>query len=135
MAPIPARRGRPPAYDTLIAAAIAATVSGVPSSLHALATGTPLLDSTRAAGTLLGRPTIPRGLVAHAAISLGWTVVLARALPQKHRVAAGALAGAAIAALDLGIVARRVPAIRALPQAPQRADHILFGATVAAVLD
>ena len=34
------------------------------------------------------------------------------------------------AALDLGVVARRYPAIRALPQGPQWADHLLFGAVV-----
>jgi hypothetical protein len=44
-------------------------------------------------------------------------------------------AGAAIAALDLGLVARRFPAIRALPQAPQWADHLMFGAVLGAVLD
>jgi hypothetical protein len=61
--------------------------------------------------------------------------VLARVLPSRHRIATGALAGAAIAALDLGVIARRYPAIHALPQAPQLADHVLFGGTVGAVLD
>ena len=40
----------------------------------------------------------------------------------------GALAGLAIGGLDLGIAARRVPAIAALPQVPQLADHVAFGA-------
>ena len=44
---------------------------------------------------------------------------------------AGALAGAAIATLDLGLVApRRAPAIAELPQLPQWADHLAFGALV-----
>ncbi len=58
-----------------------------------------------------------------------------RACFPRRRVLFGGLAGAAIAALDLGVVARRVPAIRELPTAPQWADHILFGATVGAVLE
>jgi hypothetical protein len=46
----------------------------------------------------------------------------------------GAVAGAAIAALDLGVVGRRVPAIAELPSAPQVADHVVFGAVVGALL-
>jgi hypothetical protein len=42
----------------------------------------------------------------------------------------GAASGLAIAALDLGVIGRRVPAIRRLPLAPQLADHALFGAVV-----
>ena len=40
----------------------------------------------------------------------------------------GALAGLAIAALDLGLVGRRFPRIAALPLLPQLADHAAFGA-------
>jgi hypothetical protein len=123
------------AADVLIAAAVAGVVSGIPSTLDALRRGIPLSASTAAAGTLLGRATIPRGLVAHAAVSVTWAAVLARVLPSQHRIASGALGGAAIAALDLGVIARRYPAIRALPQPAQWADHVLFGATVGAVLD
>jgi hypothetical protein len=130
------RTGSPSsAADILIAAAVAGVLSGIPSTLHALRRGIPLSASTAAAGTLLGRGTIPRGLLAHAALSLTWAAVLARTLPSQHRIAAGALGGAAIAALDLGVIARRYPAIRALSQWPQWADHVLFGATVGAVLD
>jgi hypothetical protein len=47
----------------------------------------------------------------------------------------GALEGAGIAALDLGVIApRRAPAIAALPQVPQWADHLAFGALVGACL-
>ncbi len=119
----------------LLAAGVAGLVSGIPSTLHALRRGIPLSASTAAAGTLLGKASIMRGLVAHAAISLTWAAVLARVLPSRHRIATGALAGAAIAALDLGVIARRYPAIHALPQAPQFADHVLFGGTVGAVLE
>jgi hypothetical protein len=44
---------------------------------------------------------------------------------------AGALAGLAVAALDLGVAGRRFPRVRALPLVPQLADHALFGAVAA----
>jgi hypothetical protein len=121
--------------DVLVAGGVAAVVSGIPSTVHALAKRIPLSASTAAAGTLLGKASIIRGLVAHAALSIAWAAALARVLPRRHRIAAGALGGAAIAALDLGVFARHYPAIRALPHGPQWADHVLFGATVGAVLD
>jgi hypothetical protein len=46
----------------------------------------------------------------------------------------GVCAGAAIAALDLGLIGRRFARIRALPLAPQVADHLAFGAVVGVVL-
>ena len=121
--------------DVLLAGAVAGVVSGIPSTLYALRRGIPLSASTAAAGALLGKASITRGLIAHAAISVWWAAVLARVLPAEHRIAAGGFGGAAIAALDLGVIARRYPSIHALPQAPQWADHVLFGATVGAVLD
>jgi hypothetical protein len=70
----------------------------------------------------------------HLALSLGWALLLAAVLPRRRTAAFGALAGLAIAGLDLGVVGRRFPRIRALPQAPQVADHLAYGATVGAVL-
>jgi len=111
---------------------IPAAVSGLPSTIVALATGDDVLASSRAAGTLLGKPSLVRGMVAHAALSLWWSTVLRAVLPRRHRVAWGAAAGLAIAALDLGVVARRwFPAVAALPQAPQYLDHVAFGVAVA----
>jgi hypothetical protein len=121
--------------DRLISVAVAGVVSGLPSTVHSMLTKRPVLAPTRAAGTLLGRSSVPRGLVAHVALSISWGLVLARVLPRGRRARSGLAAGAVIAALDLGIVARRFPAIRALPQLPQWADHLVFGATVGAVLD
>jgi hypothetical protein len=119
----------------IIAVAIAATVSGAPSTIHARLTGGSVLTATRAAGTLLGRKSVVRGLAAHIALSLSWGVVLARVLPPGRRGTSGLLAGATIAAFDLGVVGRRYPAIRALPQVPQWADHLVFGAVFGATLD
>jgi len=70
----------------------------------------------------------------HLAFSFGWAVVLARVLPRRHTVAAGALAGLAIAALDLGVGRRRFPRVRELQLLPQVADHLAYGAAVGFVL-
>ena len=122
------------------AGAVAAAVGGVPSTAHALATGRDPLEATLAAGSLL----LPRetrrarlflaAAPVHLALSLGWAFVLARTLPRRRTPIAGAAAGLAIAALDLGVVGRRYPRIRALPLTPQVADHVLYGATVGLVL-
>lgn len=61
--------------------------------------------------------------------------MLAAALPRRWTVAWGAFAGLAIGVLDLGVAARRFPAIAALPRGPQLADHVAFGSIVGAVLD
>ncbi len=94
-----------------------------------------MLEATRAAGTLLGAPTLPRAAVAHGVISLWWTAVLARLLPRRRRVVVGAAAGVGIAVLDLEVIGRRFPAVRALPKLPQYLDHVAFGVVVAVVLD
>lgn len=110
-------------------------VSGAPSTLLALAQGRPVLEATRAAGTLLGAPTLPRAVVAHGVISLWWTAVLARVLPRSRPVLWGAATGVGIAVLDLELIGRRFPAVRALPKLPQYLDHAAFGVAVAGVLD
>jgi hypothetical protein len=111
-------------------------LSGAPSTAYALAKGRDPLEAALAAGAILvGDASKSKRLAAavpvHLAISLAWTVVLDRVLPQKHRVMTGALAGLAIAALDLGVIGRRIPAIAALPVGPQIADHVAFGAIAA----
>jgi hypothetical protein len=117
----------------------AAALSGVPSTAWNLARGRDPLEATKAAGTLvLPDDAQPWALVAaaapvHLGVSLLWTVVLAHTLPARNRVAWGAAGGLAIAALDLGVIGRRYPAIRKLPLAPQLADHALFGAVVGAL--
>lgn len=122
-----------------LAASVAGTVSGAPSTLWALATGGDLLEATRAAGTLLpgrqDRPGVVAGGAVHAVVSVFWTTALAvlsqhRSLRARH----GALLGLAIATLDLSVIGRWRPAIRALPAIPQWLDHAAFGAVVAAVL-
>ena len=126
--------------DAVVSGAVAGVLSGAPSTVWTLARRGDLLESTAAAGTLLlgedasRRSLIVAGAVAHSAISLWWGFVLSRALPRRHIFVAGAAAGLGIAALDLGVIARRYPRIRALPRAPQVADHVAFGVSAAAVL-
>lgn len=126
--------------DGLVAGAVAAVVSGAPSTVHALLTRSSPLEATLAAGTLLlpreRRPALLllAALPVHVVLSLGWALVLATFLPRQRSVAYGTLAGLAIAALDLGVVGRRVERIRALPLLPQVLDHVAYGATVGAVL-
>jgi hypothetical protein len=74
------------------------------------------------------------GAVAHVGVSTVWGLALGYGLPRHHTVAWGALAGLGIAALDLGVIGRRFPAIAALAQVPQWADHVAFGAAVGALL-
>lgn len=118
----------------LLGGMVGGIVSGAPSTVHALVTGRGVLTAARAAGALLGKPGLGRGLLAHAGTSLGWGALLGVTLPRRYPLAAGALAGLAIAAFDLGIVGRRVPAIAALPQGPQVLDHVLFGMAVGATI-
>jgi hypothetical protein len=131
---------RPWLGDALVAGSVAGVLSGAPSTLHALATGRDPLEASLAAGTLLlrdeQRPArlLAAASVVHAALSLGWAVVLAAVLPRRRTVLAGAAAGLAIAALDLGLVGRRYERIRALAPVPQVLDHVAYGVTVGVVL-
>ncbi len=93
-------------------------------------TGGDILESTRA----VGGGSIVAGGAAHVAISLGWGVVLSAVLPRRHTMLAGAVAALGIAALDLGVIGRRLPAVRALDWRPQVLDHVAYGVIVGAVL-
>jgi hypothetical protein len=118
-----------------------AVLSGAPSTVIAIARGDDLLESSLAAGTLLldedAEPLhlLLAGGVTHLAISAWWATVLAIVLPVGRRTRWGAAAGLAIAALDLGVVARRYPRVRALAVMPQVADHVAFGVLVGWMLD
>ncbi len=121
------------------AAAWAAALSSIPSTAHALATSGDPLAAARAAGSILLPDERRAGVLlaaavpVHLGISLFWTVVLERTGVRSAR--AGALAGLAIAGLDLGLAGRRFPQVRALPLLPQLADHVTFGAIAALLLE
>jgi hypothetical protein len=119
---------------------VSAALSGAPSTLITLARGEDVLMGARAAGTLLlprERRTLPllaAAVPVHLALSVGWAAVLDRTLPRGGEPLTGAFGGLVIAALNLGVIRRRLPAIRALPQARQWADHAAYGLVVGAVL-
>jgi hypothetical protein len=124
----------------LVAGAVAGIISGAPSTLYALVTGGDPLKATLAAGSLLlprahRTPTLlAAALPVHLALSVGWGYVLAVTLPRRHTTTAGAAAGLVIAALDLGLIGRRLPRISALPLGPLVADHLVYGAGVGAIV-
>jgi hypothetical protein len=128
----------------LEATAVAAVLGGAPSTLDAFrrkpgfcSVVAYVRDATCAVGTLLppGRPGFVRGLVIHAGISVACAEALARTLPRKHSVAWGAFAGLGIGVVNVAVIGRRFPAIRALPLVPQLADNAAFGALFALVVD
>jgi hypothetical protein len=126
--------------DAVRAGLVAAVTSGAPSTAVALAKREDVLEGARAAGSLLlpretrTAPLLAAAVPVHLALSVGWALVLGRILPRGRELPAGVLAGLAIAALDLGVLGRRLPRIRALPQPRQWADHVAYGLTVGAVL-
>jgi len=126
--------------DAIAAGLAGAACSGLPSTAWSLVRGDDVLEGGRAAGAMIlpheqRTPVLlAAGGIAHLAISLGWAAVLTALLPRGREPVAGLVAGLAIAALDLGIVGRRIPAIRALPQPRQWADHAAYGLTVGLVL-
>ena len=123
---------------------IAAVLSGAPSTVVTLRRGEDILASTEAVGEALlprvrkGWARVAVGGVAHLCISLFWARVMQRLLRAESGTAAavsgGAACGAAIAAIDLGLVGRFLPPIRALPGGQLFADHLAYGAIVGWVL-
>lgn len=121
-----------------------AVLSGAPSTLVALFRGEDIFASTEAVGAALlprwrkGWVRVAAGAGAHLLISLFWARVLDRLLGDKDDANGAALAGAAcgagIALVDIGGIARFLPAIRELPTGPVVADHIAYGAIVGWVL-
>ena len=122
---------------------IAAAFSGLPSGTLALLRGDDLLASTEAVGSVVLPPTTSRrsrimvGGILHLVISLAWARAIALGLGRRSgtrddpiQVMAGALCGLGIAVLDLAVVGRRLPPIRALPLGPQVADHLAYGGLV-----
>lgn len=120
---------------------VATLFSGLPSTLHALTTGGDLLEATRAAGKMLlpgvNDTVILFGAAAlvHPAVSLFWALVFARLLPRTRTCGWATAGAAAVALLDLCVIAPRAfPAVAALPFWPQLADHLAWGALLGGTL-
>jgi hypothetical protein len=126
--------------DALLAGLAGAACSALPSTAWSLVRGDDVLDGGRAAGAMLlpherRTPVLLAAAVpVHLALSLGWAAVVTPVLPRRAEPAWGVAAGLAIATLDLGLVGRRIPAIRALPQGRQWADHAAYGLAVGLVV-
>jgi hypothetical protein len=128
------------ARDALAAGLAGAACSALPSTAWALLRGDDVLEGARAVGVMVlphERRTpvllITAGTV-HLGISLAWSAVIAAVLPRRAEPGWGVAGALAIAALDLAVIGRRIPAIRALPQGRQWADHVAYGLTVGLVL-
>jgi hypothetical protein len=128
------------AGDAVAAGIAGAAGSALPSTAWALLRGDDVLEGARAVGVMVlpGERRTPVLLITagttHVAISLAWSTVMAAALPRRAEPAWGVAGALAIAALDLAVIGRRIPAIRALPQGRQWADHVAYGLTVGLVL-
>jgi hypothetical protein len=135
------REGRFTHRDLLVAWAAATLFSGLPSTLHALATGADVLEATRAAGAMLVGPDrtlaalIAAAALVHPAISLFWTWIFGRLLPRRRVAPWAVLGSAAVAVLDLRVIAPPLfPTVAALPFWPQFVDHLMWGACLGLTL-
>ncbi|NML18740.1 hypothetical protein HHL10_27605 [Azohydromonas sp. G-1-1-14] len=120
---------------------IATVFSGIPSTAYALLTDADPMEATWAAGGMLLSMSAPpvqlfmAAGVAHGTVSAFWTLVFSRLLPRRH-VLPWALAGsAAVALLDLRLIAPPLfPSVAALAFWPQFADHLMWGALLGGTL-
>jgi len=104
-----------------------------------LVRGDDVLEGGRAAGAMLlpherRTAVLVAATPVHLTISMGWAAVLATALPRGREPAWGIVGGMLIGTLDLALIGRRIPSIRALPQGRQWADHAAYGLSVGLVL-
>jgi hypothetical protein len=119
-----------PLRNFVLAWLAATLLSGIPSTLHALATGRDILHATRAAATML--PLTPyffvNAALVHGGVSLFWALVLWYVLPRRRAAAWATGAAALIGVLDLRIIAPQFfPEVAALQFWPQMADHLAWG--------
>jgi hypothetical protein len=128
--------------DLFYAWLLATLLSGIPSTLYALLTDGDATEAIRAAGAMLLRSEIafPKlfasAAVVHAAVSMFWASVLWFALPFRRTTLWALAASAAIALLDLKIIAPVFfPEVAALAFWPQLADHLMWGACVGLTLE
>ena len=130
-----------PRREFLWAWLAATLLGGLPSTTWALLTGGDPLEATRAAGAMLLPRELetPRLLLAaalvHPLVSLFWALVLWLALPRRHVVLWAMAASAAIAGVDLRLIAPAFfPAVAALDFWPQLADHVAWGVSYGVTL-
>jgi hypothetical protein len=120
---------------------IATLFSGLPSTLYAFATGGDPLEATRAAGAMLlplagdTATLIAAATLVHLTVSLIWAVVFGALLPRQRITAWALIGAAAVAVLDLRVIAPLLfPPVAKLAFWPQFADHLMWGALLGATL-
>lgn len=124
----------------MVAAAAAAALSGIPSTVYAWFIGGDLMEATRAAGAMLIPPNSSdfelfwSAALVHSTVSLFWATVLTAVLPRRRTLLWALVAAAGIAVLDLRVIGRLFPEIHALAFWPQFADHLAWGAVAGAAL-
>lgn len=123
------------ASDLFWAWLVATAFSGFPSTLYALLSGGDALEATRAAASMLTSSdgslyaVISVAALVHAAVSFFWAALLYLTLPRRHIFVAALIASAAIAIIDLRLIAPvYFPEVAALAFWPQLADHLMWGA-------
>lgn len=127
--------------DLLVAWLVTTVFSGLPSTLLALVTGGDALEATRAAGAMLlphatdTRTLLAAAAIVHPAVSLFWTAVFGFLLPRRHVFVWAVNGAAAVALLDLLVIAPLFfPEVAALAFWPQFADHLMWGALLGGTL-
>jgi hypothetical protein len=128
--------------DLALAWLVSSVFSGGPSTLYALLSGGDPLESTRAAGAMLVPPDsgtvllLASATVVHLTVSLVWALVFGLLLPRR-RTTLWAIAGsAAVALLDLRVIAPVFfPSVAALAFWPQLADHLTWGLLLGGTLE
>jgi len=121
--------------ELLYAWLLATLLSGIPSTVYALLTGGDPLEATQAAAAMLLRSEssliklLLAATLVHASVSLFWSIVLWLALPRRRTMLWALLASAAIALVDLRVIAPAFfPEVAALAFWPQFTDHLMWGA-------
>lgn len=121
---------------------LAATVfSGIPSTVILTASGQDLWPPVRAVGLILLSSDAPAWMLlaaagfVHCAVSLFWTLVIARLVPPVSAPLYAVGASALIAVVDLRVIAPLLfPEVAALAFWPQFADHLMWGLLVGMTL-
>jgi hypothetical protein len=115
--------------------------SGLPSTLFFMATGGDLWPPIRAVGTMIvSGESSPwsiflAAMLVHGGVSLFWTLVVTSVIPANHVPAYTVAAAAAIAVLDLRVIAPLLfPEVARLSFWPQFADHLAWGLLIGVTL-
>jgi hypothetical protein len=130
-----------PARDLFYAWLTATLFSGAPSTIYALLTDTDPLEATRAAGAMLvpldSSPLqlFAAAVLVHAVVSAFWALLFGFMLPRRHIALWAVIASAAVALVDLRLIAPLLfPSVAALAFWPQFADHLMWGACLGLTL-